>query len=75
MDDPWISPTARKHGVHDMDMLHVYRHPVRVFVDDDLVMLVGADRAGRLLEVGVVEGADGDVIVHAMSARSRFLEG
>jgi hypothetical protein len=33
-------------------------------------MLVGADRAGRLLEVGVVESADGDVIVHAMSARS-----
>lgn len=58
-----------------MDMLYVYRHPVRVFVDNDLVMLVGADRAGRLLEVGVVASADGDVIVHAMSARSRFLEG
>lgn len=57
-----------------MDMLRVYPNPVRVFVVDDLVMLIGADSAARMLEVGVIEGSDGNVIVHAMPARSRFLD-
>jgi len=35
--DPVIVATARKHGIHDDDMLHAYRHPTRVLVLDDLV--------------------------------------
>ncbi len=50
--DPVILASARKHGVLDTDMLHAYRHPIRVFQVDDLVMMIGADAAGRLLEVG-----------------------
>ena len=38
-------------------------------------MLVGASRAGRLLEVGVVAGDPDPVIVHAMKCRDRFLAG
>jgi hypothetical protein len=40
-----------------------------------MTMLIGADAAGRLLEVGVVESRDepGLVIVHAMPARQKFL--
>jgi len=45
--DPVIVATARKHGVNDDDMLHAYRNPIRVFDLDDLVMLIGADEAGR----------------------------
>lgn len=74
MDEPWIAESAHRHGVEAIDMMHVYRNPIRVFVADDLVMLIGADSAARMLEVGVIEGSDGDVIVHAMPARSRFLE-
>lgn len=40
---------------------------------DDLVMLVGADEAGRPLEVGVAEAEGFEFIVHAMPARQRFL--
>ena len=53
-------------------MLHAYRNPIRVFEWDDLVMLIGADEAGRLLEVGVAVGEGLEFIVHAMPARSRF---
>jgi hypothetical protein len=50
--DPVILASARKHGVADDDMLHAYRNPIRVFEFDELTMLIGADPAGRLLEVG-----------------------
>ncbi len=38
-----IVPSARKHGISDTEMLHAYRHPIRVFDLDGLTMLVGAD--------------------------------
>lgn len=71
--EPVILTSARKHRVNDLDMLHAYRNPIRVFQRDDLVMLIGADEAGRLLEVGVVTGEGVEFIVHAMPARPRFL--
>jgi hypothetical protein len=48
--DPVILGSARKHGVHDDDMLHAYRNPIRAFDLDDLTMLIGPDMAARLLE-------------------------
>ena len=71
--DPVIVATARKHGVNDDDMLHAYRNPIRVFGLDDLIMLIGADQAGKLLELGVATGEGVEFIVHAMPARPRFL--
>lgn len=71
--DPVVLESARKHGISDSDMLHAYRNPIRVFALDDLVMLIGADEAGRLLEVGVAEAEGLEFIVHAMPARQRFL--
>jgi hypothetical protein len=55
-------------------MLHALANPIRVFdLDDGFTMLVGADTAGGLLGVGVVEGDTALVIVHAMPARQKFL--
>ena len=71
--DPVILSSARKHGVADGDMLHAYHHPVRVFAIDDLTMLIDADEAGRVLEVGVASAEGFEFIVHAMSARPKFL--
>ena len=34
--NPVILQSARKHGIHDHDMLHAYRNPIRVFGLDDL---------------------------------------
>lgn len=71
--DPVILESARKHGVRDEDMLHAYRNPVRVFQVDDLVMLIGADQGGRLLEVGVATAEGIEFIVHSMPTRPKFL--
>ncbi|GMQ85064.1 MAG: hypothetical protein BMS9Abin07_0629 [Acidimicrobiia bacterium] len=69
---PVIVASARKHGITDNDMLHAYRNPVRVFDLDDLVMLIGADEAGRLLEIGVATAEGVEFKVHAMLARPTF---
>jgi hypothetical protein len=71
--DPVILASARKHGVTDEDMLHAYRHPIRVFEFDDLTMLVGADPAGRMLEIGTATADGVEFILHAMAARPKFL--
>jgi hypothetical protein len=36
-------------------------------------MLIGADPTGNLLEIGVIDSADGPIIVHAMTARPKYL--
>jgi hypothetical protein len=66
--------SARKHGIADRDILHAYHHPTRVFALDDLTMLIGGDRSGRPLEIGVAASDEGiEFIVHAMAARPKFL--
>ena len=72
--DPVILASARKHGISDIDMLHAYRNPIRVFELDDLTMLIGPDPSTRLLEIGVTEAEGIEFIVHAMAARPKFLE-
>ncbi len=71
--DPVVLASARKHGVHDDDILHAYRHPTRVFDLDDLTMLIGAATDGQLLEVGVVDDGGIEFVLHAMTARDKFL--
>lgn len=71
--DPVIVASARKHGIPDNDMLHAYRNPIRVFELDDLVMLIGGDESGRMLELGVAAAEGIEFIVHAMPARDKFL--
>jgi hypothetical protein len=71
--DPVILGSARKHQLSDDDILHAYRNPIRVFDVDDLTMLIGPDRATRLLEIGVVSAEGVEFIVHAMPARNKFL--
>jgi hypothetical protein len=74
MSRPVIAPSANKHGIADDDIMHAYRNPIRRFdLDEGLTMLVGPDRAAKLLEVGVVAGDPDPVVVHAMECRERFL--
>ena len=72
--DPVILASARKHGILDDDMLHAYRNPIRVFDVDELIMLIGPDQSSSLLEIGVAHAEGIDFIVHAMTARPKFLE-
>jgi hypothetical protein len=36
-------------------------------------MVIGPDASGRLLEIGIVEGLEGPVVVHAMQSRAKYL--
>lgn len=71
---------ARKHGVADEDMRHAVRHAIRSReLDENTTLLIGADSAGRLLEVVVADlDTDRARIIHAMTLRAsfyRFLDG
>ena len=74
MDAPLIALSARKHGIQDDDMIHAFNHPI--FVDDldeGFTMFIGADLSANLLEIGVIDSADGPIIVHAMPARPKYM--
>lgn len=72
-----IEESARKHGVADGDMLYAYRHHwLRVETDDTAVnILVGPSTTGAPLEIAVARRGADTAIIHAMSARKRFLRG
>jgi len=72
-----IEASARKHGVHDDDMLHALRHHWRAFEtdDDDVTMFIGPSGNAHPLEVGVVTDDEGSAVIHAMPARQKFLKG
>ena len=55
-------------------MLHALRNPFRVIPGDGWDMVIGTNSRGVMIEVGIrTSDDDDDVIVHAMSARSKFL--
>lgn len=61
-------------GVSDEDILHAYVNPIRMFeFDEGFAMVIGANRAATVYEMGVVDGRSSPVIVHAMRAREKFL--
>lgn len=69
-----IAASARKHGVSDQDIRQAYAHPIRVFeLDEGFTMIIGANQAAIIYEIGVVDGVAASVVVHAMRARDKFL--
>ncbi|HVA43165.1 MAG TPA: hypothetical protein VNF50_06765 [Acidimicrobiales bacterium] len=74
MEEPLIAPSAQRHGVDRGTILHAFNNPIRsADLDEGMTMFVGPDHAGNLYEIGVVDGEDGPVIVHAMPARPNYL--
>ena len=73
-ETPIVVHSAARHGVGELDALHAWAFAIDAYnVDEGMVMYIGPDQAGNLLEVGVVEWHDELAIVHAMRARPRFL--
>ncbi len=68
-----VVASARKHGITDDQILHAYRNPIRVLDFDDLTMIIGADDTGRPLEIGLIVAEGIEFIVHAMTARPKFM--
>ncbi len=68
-----IAQSARRHGVPDQDILAAVSVPLRVVRQGgDRVLVIGADSAGRLLEVVVLDPDDDPVAIHAMPLRPKF---
>lgn len=69
-----VADSARKHGVHEEDIDHAGRNPLRVIRGEGRDLIIGADRAGRLLEVVVLDDDPDDepVVIHAMPLRPKF---
>lgn len=68
-----IADSARKHGVGvgDDDRWHAVRNPLRVVPGDGRDLVIGPDRAGRLLGVVVLDDNPEEVpvVIHAMRLR------
>ena len=71
--DVELRASAHRHGIAEEDIRHAVANPVRIVDADDFTMIVGPDRTGRLIEVGVSETDYDLVIFHAMPARDRYL--
>jgi hypothetical protein len=53
---PVILGSAHRHGVRDEDLLHALRHHAETYdVGEGLTMVIGPDRTGVPMEVGVAE--------------------
>lgn len=76
IEEPVVVGSAHRHGVAEDDMLHALRFAIGdVRQDDDMVMFIGPDRSGNLIEVGVVTWHGILAIVHAMSpARDKYVK-
>lgn len=71
-----IRPSARKHGVSDDDIRHAIDNATAAITrpeQPDFTMLIGPDASARLLEVGIIETDDQDYVIHAMTARNKYL--
>jgi len=73
--EPVILPNAHRHGVSEDDMLHALRNEHHHVVQDDgMVMFIGSDTAGQLIEVGLVEWYGVIAIAHVYRpARAKYL--
>ena len=69
-----IVDSARKHGIANEDVLDAFDHPVSYEdLDDGFVMVIGPTRSAHLVELGVLDTDHSPVIVHAMTARRKYL--
>ena len=71
-----ITPSARRHGLPDADILHAIRNPRQIdFTDDGRIFIIGSQRDGAFVELVIVdEVANGILrVIHAMPARTTRL--
>ncbi|MEV0893567.1 hypothetical protein [Promicromonospora sp. MEB111] len=75
IEEPVILEPAHRHGVAEEDILHALRFELHHVVQEDgMVMFVGPDQQGVLIEVGVLEWFGLLAVAHAMRpAREKYL--
>lgn len=69
---------ARRHGVEDADIQHAWLNAIRLieyeYEGEERLMLIGADRHGRLLELVAVPAGSPTRIIHADLLRPKFYD-
>lgn len=67
--DVEVRDSARKHGIEDADIFHVLDNPIRYreqeYNGELRVLVIGADRSGRLIELVLVPADEPQRIIHA----------
>jgi uncharacterized DUF497 family protein len=73
-----ISESARKHGVGDEDIERAWENAIRYveydYDGDERLLVIGADRHGRMLELVAVPADEPTRIIHADRLRPKFYE-
>lgn len=73
-----ISESARKHGVEDADIVHAWENAIRYveyeYQGEERLLVIGADRHGRMLELVAVPADEPTEIIHADRLRPKFLD-
>jgi hypothetical protein len=70
-----IHPSARRHGVDDLDIRHAVTHSLAIEdidEDPDRWLVIGPDRAGNLHELVVLVDHRGEIVIHAMPLRPKY---
>ncbi len=70
-----IHSSARRHGVDELDIQHAVAHSLAIEdigEDPDRWLVIGADRAGNLLELVVLVDQRGEIVIHAMPLRPKY---
>jgi hypothetical protein len=73
-----ISGSARKHRVADEDIVHAWENATRYvefeYDGEERLLVIGADRHGRMLELVAVPVREPTRIIHADRLRPKFYE-
>lgn len=73
-----ILDSARKHGIPDEDITHAWENAIRYveyeYHGEERLLVIGADRHGRLLELVAVPAGKPARIIHTDALRPKFYE-
>ena len=68
-------PSAFRHGILSEDIQHALRNALvveQVDEDPDRYLVLGPDKAARLLELIVMDRPAGPAVIHAMGMRPQY---
>jgi hypothetical protein len=73
-----IRAAARRHGIGDADIIHAYENAIRLveyeYAGQSRLLIIGADRHGRLLELVAVSHDGPPRVIHADRLRPKFYD-
>ncbi|WP_028281185.1 DUF4258 domain-containing protein [Arthrobacter sp. H5] len=70
-----VFSSALRHDVDPEDIQHAIRNALVIDeVDDDPIryLVLGPDRTGKILELVVMDGSRGPIVIHAMPMRAKY---